>query len=161
NIAANSGTNGTRNVFNPYSISWYSAATQNTGTAMTIDQRLTSNMSFYGEAFWSMRRSTFDNIATGNHLLVGVPTFNPYYPAGGAPTNLRVAYNINVESPSVTKAYAMGSRYAGGLNISLPGSWAMQIYYAMTRDAEFNHNNGSVNKAAVSAALGWTLPITA
>src|SRR6185436_6354591 len=161
-IAANSGTNGTRNIFEPYSISYYSAATQNTGTAMTVDQRLTSNVSFYGEAFWSMRRATFKNIATGNHLLVTVPTFNPYYPIGG-PTGgntLRVAYNMNIESPSTTKAYAMGSRYAGGLNIALPGEWAMQVYYSMTRDAEYNHSNGGVNKAAVSAALGWTLPIT-
>ena len=30
----------------------------------------------------------------------------------------------------------------------------------MTRDAEFNHSDGAVNKAAVSAALGWTLPAT-
>lgn len=160
-LPENSGTNGTRNVFNPYATNYYSAATQNTGTAMTIDQRLTSNMSFYGEAFWSMRRATFNNIATGNNLLVAVPTFNPYYPTGGAPSGLRVAYNINIDSQSVTKAYAIGSRYMGGLNISLPGSWAMQVYYAMTRDGEFNHINGSVNKAAVSAALGWTLPVTA
>jgi hypothetical protein len=107
NNAANSGTNGTRNVFNPYSISWYSAATENTGGALTVDQRLTSNVSFYGSAFWSMRRATFNNVATGNHLLVQVPTFNPYYPTGGAPTNLRVAYNMNIESPSITKAYAI------------------------------------------------------
>jgi iron complex outermembrane receptor protein len=160
NTAANSGTNGTRNVFNPYSISWYSAATQNTGGAMTVDQRLTTNISFYGEAFWSMRRATFNNVATGNHLLVAVPTFNPYYPTGG-PNGLRVAYNINIGSQSVTKAWAAGSRYAGGLNIALPGNWAMQAYYSMTRDAEFNHTNGGVNKAAVSAALGWTLPATA
>jgi hypothetical protein len=159
NIPDNSGTNGTRNVFNPYSISYYSAATQNTGGALTVDQRLTSSVSFYGEAFWSMRRARFNNVATGNHLLVAVPTFNPYYPTG-APNGLRIAYNMNVGSPSITNAYAMGSRYAGGLNIALPGNWAMQVYYAMTRDAEFNHSNGNVNKAAVSAALGWTLPVT-
>jgi outer membrane receptor protein involved in Fe transport len=161
NNAANSGTNGTRNVFEPYSISWYSAATENTGGAMTIDQRLTSNVSFYGEAFWSMRRARFNNVATGNLLLVGVPTFNPYYPVNGAPNNLRVAYNMNLESPSITKAYAIGSRYQLGLNFALPGSWGMQVYYAVTRDAEFNHTDGGVNKAAVSAALGWTLPATA
>jgi outer membrane receptor protein involved in Fe transport len=161
NTPANSGTNGTRNVFNPYSISYYSAAIQNTGAAMTIDQRLTTNMSFYGEAFWSMRRAQFHNIGTQNHLLVAIPTFNPYYPVGGAPTGLRVAYNINLETPSITSSYAMGSRYMGGLNIALPGEWAMQVYYSMTRDAEYFKTNGQVNKAAVSAALGWTLPVTA
>ena len=121
NVPANSGTNGTRNVFNPYSISYYSAATQNTGGALTVDQRLTSNMSFYGEAFWSMRRATFNN-ANATGLLVAVPTLNPYYPTGGAPTNLRVAYNMNIESQSVTKAWATGSRYMGGLNIACPAT---------------------------------------
>src|SRR4029453_17397918 len=39
NIPDNNGTNGTRNVFNPYSISYYSAATQNTGGAVPVDHR--------------------------------------------------------------------------------------------------------------------------
>jgi iron complex outermembrane receptor protein len=160
NTPANSGTNGTRNVFNPYSITYYSAHTQNTGGAMTVDQRLTSNVSFYGEAFWSMRRASFDNAVPAGQL-VQVPTFNPYYPTGGAPTNLRVGYNMNIERQAITRAWATGSRYMGGLNVALPGNWAMQVYYSMTRDAEFNHGIGGVNKAAVSAALGWTLPATA
>src|SRR5262245_21475495 len=129
NVAANSGTNGVRNIFNPYNISYYSAGTQNTGGAMTIDQRLTSAISFYGEAFWSMRRATFKNAVAGG-LVVAVPTFNPYYPAG-APGGLRVGYAMNIESPSWTKAYAIGSRYQGGLNIALPANWAMQVYYSM------------------------------
>ena len=48
---ANGGTNGTRNVFNPYDITDYSAAIQYTGGAITVDQRLTSNVSFYGSGF--------------------------------------------------------------------------------------------------------------
>ena len=160
NIAGNSGTNGTRNEFNPYSITTYSAGAQYNGASVTVDQRLTKNISFYGEGFYGMRRVNFIDNSTTNQLTVGVPTFNPYYPTGGAPTNLRVAYNISVESPSITNAYASGQRYMGGLNIDLPGSWAAQLYFSETRDAEYNHRVGTVNKNAVSAALGWTLAVT-
>src|SRR6266446_6930393 len=147
--AANGGpsvspTVGTRNEFNPYQISDYSAAIQ-----------------FYGEGIYGNRRSQFRNNANGNQLAsFQVPTFNPYYPTGGAPTNLRVAYHITFESPSITNAYASSQRYMGGLNISLPYGWAAQAYYSETKDSEFNHVNGTVNKAAVSAALGWTIPVT-
>jgi iron complex outermembrane receptor protein len=159
-VPANSGTvNGTRNEFNPYTITDYSAAVQYTGGAMTVDQRLTKNVSFYGEGFYGLRRSQFRNNATGNQLTVGVPTWNPYYPTG-APANLRVAYTFSFDSPSITNAYASAQRYLGGLNIDLPGGWAAQAYYSMTRDAEYNHVVGGVNKSAVSAALGWTIPAT-
>src|SRR5258705_13069194 len=57
NIAANTGSNGTRNEFNPYSIGWYDAAQQRNGGALTIDQRLTKNITFTGEGFYSNRRS--------------------------------------------------------------------------------------------------------
>ena len=91
---------------------------------MTVDQRLTKNISFYGEGFYGIRRITFLNNTTTNQLTgIGVPTFNPYYPTGGAPTNLRVNYNMSIESPSLTGAYGSGMRYQGGLNIDLPGGW--------------------------------------
>jgi len=151
--------NGTQNEFNPYSISYYSAGIQYTSGVITVDQRLTKDISFYGEGIYGMRRSVFSNNATANQLTVQVPTWNPYYPTA-APTNLRVSYHFTFESPSVTHAYASAQRYQMGLNISLPYGWASQVYYAETRDAEFNHVNGTVNKAAVSAALGWTIPIT-
>src|SRR5258705_846763 len=44
NVAANTGTNGTRNEFNPYSIAWFDAAQHRNGAAMTIDHRLTRNI---------------------------------------------------------------------------------------------------------------------
>jgi len=37
---------GTRNQFNPYSRLWYDAVAQRNGAAMTIDQRLTKDISF-------------------------------------------------------------------------------------------------------------------
>src|SRR5258706_2833925 len=88
NNSANAGTNGTRNAFNPYSIGWYDAAQQRNGGALTVDQRLTKDISFYGEAFYSNRRAEYlnpSNISPSstNDLLVGIPTFNPYYPTRG------------------------------------------------------------------------------
>jgi iron complex outermembrane receptor protein len=165
NTAANIGTNGTRNAFNPYLISWYDAAQQRNGGAITVDQRLTKDISFYGEAFYSNRRAEFLNPSnlspsSTNDLFVGVPTFNPYYPTGGAPTNLRVAYNIGIENPSITAAYELADRYMGGLHIALPFGWEGNIYYAETYDSSFNHVSGTVNTNAVSAALGWTIPVS-
>ena len=160
--AANGGTNGTRNVFNPYTIGDYSAAIQYTGGAITVDQRLTNSISFYGSGFYGMRRSEFAINDTGHQIIYGVPTFNPYYPLN-APANLRVAYHMGIEAPPIAIAYAMAQRYQLGLNIALPANWAMQIYFSHTKDKnrsteESSHNN--VGQAAVSAALGWTLPAT-
>ena len=160
NNPANSGpVNGTRNEFNPYTITDYSAGAQFVGGSVTVDQRLTKDISFYGDGFYGLRRSRFINNATGNQLTVAVPTFNPYYPTG-APAGLRVSYSFSFDTPSITNAYASAQRYLGGLNIDLPGGWAAQVYYSETRDAEYNHVVGTVNRAAVSAALGWTIPAT-
>ena len=73
---------------------------------------------------------------------------------GNAPTNLRANYNIGWESPRITTFYELAQRYQLGLNIALPGDWSGRVWYAMTNDANFNHRSGTINKAAVSAALG-------
>src|SRR6185295_8632254 len=84
NNASNSGTNGTRNEFNPYSIVDYSAAIKYTGGAMTVDQRLTKDISFYGEGLYGMRRARIVQQANANQIAsYAVPTTNPYYPTGG------------------------------------------------------------------------------
>jgi|SwirhirootsSR2_FD_contig_51_816347_length_3424_multi_4_in_0_out_0_1 outer membrane receptor protein involved in Fe transport len=162
NVAGNTGTNGTRNEFNPYSIAWFDAAQQRNAATMTIDQRLTRNIQFTGEAYYSNRRASYLNPAnlspsSFNELTTAVPTWNPYYPTGGAPQNLRVSYVTAVENPSYTQAYELASRYMIGFNIDLPGGWVVNPYYAETYDSSFNHVTGSVNRNAVSAALGWTI----
>ena len=58
--AANGGTvSGTRNEFNPYAITTYSAGQQFIGSELTIDQRLFPGVSFYGEGIYGLRRSNF------------------------------------------------------------------------------------------------------
>jgi iron complex outermembrane receptor protein len=166
NTAANSGTNGPRNQFDPYALGWYDAAQERNGGHITIDQRLTRDISFYGSGFYSNRRAKFLHpsnwAAATNNLLfnVAVPTFNPYYPSGGAPANLRVSYNLGIESPSVGASYELAQRYQLGLNIALPAGWNGRLWYAMTNDQSFINTRGTANKAAVSAALGWTLNAT-
>jgi len=160
NTESNRGTNGTRNEFNPYEITTYSSALQYNGSFVTIDQRLTSNVSFYGEAFYGMRRASYIVNDANQQLSVAVPTWNPYYPTGGAPNNLRVNYHLGIETPTTVGAWARGMRYLGGVNIDLPRNWAAQVYYGLTQDNESNRTFGSGNRAQVSAALGWTLPVT-
>jgi len=157
---SNGGTNGTRNTFNPFTIVDYSAATQYTGGAMTVDQRLTKDISFYGSALYGMRRSQILINDTSNFLTYPVPTSNPYYPAG-APNNLRVSYHMGIERPVTGSAYELGQRYQLGLNIALPSEWASQVYFSHSKVSNFNTEDPrrqTLSKAAVSAALGWTIP---
>jgi len=152
---------GTQNEFNPYTVADYSADIQFTGSAITVDQRLTKDISFYGEGLYGMRRALVRNQNNTNQLnSLAVPTFNPYYPTN-APTNLRVAYHMSIETPSVSAGNELAQRYQLGLNISLPRGWAAQVSYSETRDSNWLNTTGTVNKAAVSAALGWTMPVSA
>src|SRR6185295_9023758 len=155
-------TAGTRNMFDPYSRLWYDAVEQRNGGAMTVDQRLTKDISFYGSAFYSNRRAKFlgpgplQPTANNAIALVAVPTFNPYYPSN-APTNLRVSYDLSIEAPGLINGYEVAARYQAGLNIALPAGWESQIFYSETYDSSFNHVSYTANKAAISAALGWTI----
>jgi outer membrane receptor protein involved in Fe transport len=58
NVAANSGTNGTRNVFDPLfqGTAYEVAPVQRNAATITVDQRLTRNISFFGEGYYSNRR---------------------------------------------------------------------------------------------------------
>jgi hypothetical protein len=91
-------------------------------------------------------------------LSPAVPTFNPYYPTGSVPTNVRVNYNLGLEHPGWANAYETALRYQMGLHVALPYSWNADIYYSESTDANVLNVTGAVNKAAVSAALGWTMP---
>src|SRR6266446_1392508 len=55
----------------------------------------------------------------------------------------------------------LAQRYQAGLNINLPHGWEAKLSYSETRDSNWFNTSGSVNKLAVSAALGWTIPVTA
>jgi outer membrane receptor protein involved in Fe transport len=160
--SGNGGTNAFGNEFNPYSIAWYSAAQQRNGGAITVDQRLTKDITFYGEGFYSNRRAEYLNPANispdnTNLLSVVVPTFNPYYPTGAGAGALRVNYSLAIEHPSQTSAYEVADRYLGGFHIALPGDWNGDLYYSTTYDSSSNNVQGVVNVSAVSAALGWTI----
>jgi outer membrane receptor protein involved in Fe transport len=154
---------GTRNQFNPYSKAYYSPFEARNGAALTVDQRLTKDISFYGSGFYSNRRSKFVNsnsanpAARGALTQIAVPTINPYYPTGGAPTNLRVSYDISIELPANVDGNELASRYQMGLNIGLPAGWASQIFYSQTYDSNYDTAFNGPNNNAVSAALGWTI----
>ncbi len=160
--SGNGGTSAFANEFNPYSLAWYGAAQQRNGGTLTVDQRLTKDVTFYGEGFYSNRRAQYLNPANispdnTNLLSVAVPTTNPYYPIGAGSGTLKVNYSLAVEHPSVTSAYEVADRYLGGFHIALPGDWNGDIYYSETYDSSANQVNGVSNVNAVSAALGWTI----
>ncbi|HEX5279830.1 MAG TPA: TonB-dependent receptor plug domain-containing protein [Micropepsaceae bacterium] len=155
--AANAGTN----EFNPYSIGDYLPATQQNNAVLTVDQRITGNVSFYGEGFYDNRRFEYLNLANQSpastqDMAVQVPTLNPYYPIG-APTNLVVNYNIGTEIPPFTDGSEIADRYLGGIKFDLPANWEGRVYYSGSYDASHTASH-AVNQNAVSAALGWTIP---
>ena len=55
----NSGTNGVRNQFDPYDVAWYDPAQERNGGHITVDQRMTRTISFFGSGFYSNRRGRF------------------------------------------------------------------------------------------------------
>jgi iron complex outermembrane receptor protein len=156
---------GTANEFDTLDTGYEVAPQQRNAATMTVDQRLTKGVSFFGEGFYSNRRVQ-QHVAgavqpvTNNLLTVAVPTINPYYPTN-APGNLRVNYDIGIEIPTFVNAYETSSRYAFGLNIDLPGGWTGQVYDSRSYDSNVQYHTGTVNKNAVSAALGWTIPASA
>ena len=138
---------GTQNEFNPYSIVDYSAI-QYSGAAVTVDQRLTSNISFYGEAFYGLRRAQVYNQANGNQLAASpcrllIPTTH------GCADQPARRLPHDPESPSRSAGNELAQRYQGGLNVSLPYGWAAQVSYSQTRDSNWLNTTGTVNKAAV------------
>ena len=164
-IASNGGANnplaGTANEFNPYTIGWYDAAQQHNSAVVTVDQRLTKNISFFGEGFYSNRRAQFLNLANQSpastqDLQVQIPTANPYYPVGGAPTNLVINYNIGLEISPFTSVSEVSDRYLLGLNFDLPGDWKGRAYYSQTFNGTHTDTR-AVSPNAVSAALGWRM----
>src|SRR5207237_10898745 len=100
---------------------------------------------------------------------IALPTFNRYHPSGTfcvgtqpvtsscLPTNLQVSYDITVEVPPMVDGNELASRYQMGLNIALPASWSGQLFYSQTYDSNADSVHSDVNKAAISAALGWTI----
>lgn len=155
---------GTANEINPWSVAWFDAAQQRNQAVATVDQRIIPGVAFYGEAFYTNRRAEFlntsnNNPASGDDLFVAVPTTNPYYPVG-APSTLRVNYNIALESPPYTGAAEIDDRYLGGLKLDLPGNWEGRLYYSESAVSTHDHYD-TVNANAVSAALGWTIPAAA
>src|SRR5258705_179295 len=164
NVAGNSRTNGARNEFAPFhnGMAYEIAPQQRNSAVITVDQRLTRNISFYGSGFYANRRveqlvAAGANQVTTDLLTVGVPTFHPHYPTGRAPTNLRVSYDTGLEIPIFLNAYELSHRYAFGLNIDLPGDWHGQVYDSRSYDTNRYYHLGVINKSAVSAALGWTI----
>ena len=152
--------------FDPYDIAWYDARQERNGGAhhrrsAADQQHLVLRLGLLQQSPRPLSEPV-ELEPVGNNIItdVAVPTFNPYYPMGDAPSNLRAYYNIGWESPSITTFYELAQRYQLGLNIALPGDWSGRVWYAMTNDANFNTLSGTINKAAVSAALGWTITST-
>ncbi len=88
-----------------------------------------------------------------------VPTFNPYYPAG-APSGLRINYNISAELQPTLAAAEMSGRWSAGLNLTLPSDWHGKLSYGYNLEENRALVSNVANLNNISAALGWTIPVT-
>jgi hypothetical protein len=64
------------------------------------------------------------------------------------------------EIPSFLDASEISDRYQYGVNLTLPFSWNGAIYDVRSYDSNNQWHMGTVNKNAISAALGWTVGST-
>ena len=156
---------GIGNELNPYLNADATAAQQRNAATLTFDQQLFGGVSFFAEGFYSNRRAQIVypptiTSAAHNEFSAVVPTSNPYYPIG-APTGLRVNYNISYELPPITSSFEISERFAGGLNLDLPFDWKGRLSYSANEEKNFADAYNAVNLNNVSAALGSTVAAVA
>lgn len=159
-------TAGTKNEINPFSDAWEQPGQQRNALVATFDQNIIPDVQFFADGFYDNRRSTMLTAAgpnapspgTNNAFnAVSIPTINPYYPTG-APSGLRVSYDIGLEMPVHTAGNELADRFDGGFNIALPFNWTGKIYGSVSEDQEWSTSTDLVNPTQLSAALGWTIP---
>ena len=158
-VAANSGTNGVRNVFDPLKDGWEQGAQQKNSFVATFDQRLAKEVTFFVTGFYANRRVQellppfySQGVTSGMLKVLAVPTSNPYYPTN-APSGLQVSYDLAKEVKPFIPAYELSYRYQFGLNIDLPFDWHGQIYDSRSYEAD-QYLLTTTNANAVKAALG-------
>jgi len=159
---------GTGNEVNPFVDAWEQPDQYRSAAVVTFDQNIVPGVQLFADGFYDNRRSIILSVVgpnspdpgPNNAFISAVPTINPYYPIG-APNNLRVAYDIGLESPVHTAGNELGDRYDGGFNLELPFNWTGKVYGAVTSDRELAMTTGIVNTTQASAALGWTIPASA
>jgi iron complex outermembrane receptor protein len=133
---------------------------------LVVDQNLIDGISFFAEGFYSERRS-FELYTPGaspanqqNLTAIVVPTTNPYYPSG-APSNVRVSYDLAVDMNGAKDSSGETSgRYAFGFNAILPYNWFGKVYYSKSVDNSYVTVPNAVNVSEVTAALGGTVSAT-
>ena len=158
------GNPGVLNEKNPASYADVLPASVRNGATLTFDQNIFQGISFFFEGFYSERRG-YEQYTPGASPDTGqaisgvtVPTINPYYPSG-APTNLRINYNLGAEMNEVTNSIETAGRFAFGFNAELPFGWLGKIYYNQSIDHSLETNKNMVNNNNVTAALGGTVSV--
>ncbi|HEX5279637.1 MAG TPA: TonB-dependent receptor [Micropepsaceae bacterium] len=158
-LLANPGVN---NIENPYTRGDLLGAQDRNAVAVTFDQNLFDGISLFADGFYSNRLQTQRVVPGASPALqqalnaIPVSTSNPYYPVG-APSGLRVSYDLALESPSVTHIGELSERYHFGFSDNLPFNWVGRIQYAMSEEKDAANTTGMVNVNMVSAALGNTV----
>jgi iron complex outermembrane receptor protein len=156
---------GVLNEISPYTYSGATAGEQRNGLTTTFDQRITPEIQFFLEGFYSNRRAQLNypstvSPANSASFTVTVPTINPYYPTG-APSGLNVSYNISAELTPTLSSNQISQRYSGGLDLNLPMEWHGKLTYSVSEDKGQDNVTNLTNINNLNAALGNTIAAVA
>ncbi len=140
---------------------------QRNAATVTFDQNVYTGVQLFADAFYQNRRVqqrypvvTAPSRNISNLRAIPIPTSNPYYPSG-APTGLRLNYNISQELQPKLAANEVTGRWALGANVDLPYEWKGKLYYSYNQERNYANGYNLANNLNVSAALGNTVPSVA
>ena len=158
---------GVKNAYNPYDDAWVIPDSTRNAAVITFDQHiwrgdgLVRDVEFFAEGFYNNRRQRIISAGTTgpaktNAVSQAIPTTNPYYPIG-APSGLRVAYNLDKEIPGYLASGEIQGRWAGGFDVDLLADWKGKISYTKTEEHAFDYFSNKVNPNLLNAAVGNTV----
>ncbi len=141
----------------------YLSAEHRNSVYATLRQDVTDNVEFFAEAYYSQRKSKPLNSQPGAVFVI--PITNPYFtaPPGGGFAFFEVAQYSFVREfgPFVENPQELGAGgLVGGVNVTLPGDWAMELLANYGRGAN-ETTDRSLNAAALNAAAAGTTLDTA
>jgi iron complex outermembrane recepter protein len=165
---------GVSNLIDPYLLGWATPSQQRTAATITFDQKITPNIQFFADGWYTNRRSQMleaEIVADQGYNTYFVPSTNPYFPAGAPltcpnphdsagltqPCGLYVSYSFANEIPPHQSSFERYGHWDGGLNFTLPYGWFNKTYYSQTEAHSQTWFLGQGQFAAAEAALGNTI----
>ncbi|MBL8552158.1 MAG: TonB-dependent receptor [Hyphomonadaceae bacterium] len=129
---------------------------------MTFNQKLTPNIEFFADGFYSKRefyRAVADTAAN-----LTVPSSNAFFvaPPGLTPASEIVRYSLRSDLPPADSwGFAKNYELTAGLGIDLPAEWRLEALATYGESRDNSESRTALNNAAMTTALASSNPATA